>query len=84
MMCKNSNSSGGCDTQYLYNIYISVKSLSHFLSYFLKKKNEVICIINLKNTLFKGFTRGGPWVYKGGALGTLFREAKFQQDAKTK
>jgi len=23
---------------------------------------EVICIINFKNTLFKGFTRGGPWV----------------------
>jgi hypothetical protein len=22
---------------------------------------EVICIINFKNTLFKGFTRGGPW-----------------------
>ncbi len=30
-----------------------------------KQKNkfyEVICIINLKNTLFKGFTRGNPWV----------------------
>ena len=23
---------------------------------------EVICIINFKSTLFKGFTRGGPWV----------------------
>jgi|LauGreDrversion4_2_1035121.scaffolds.fasta_scaffold1942676_1 hypothetical protein len=22
---------------------------------------EVICIINFKNTLFKGFTRGDPW-----------------------
>jgi hypothetical protein len=22
---------------------------------------EVICIINFKSTLFKGFTRGGPW-----------------------
>ena len=29
---------------------------------FFKNIYEVICIINLKNTLFKGFTRGGPWV----------------------
>ena len=65
-------------------IYISDKPLSHFRSDFFLKKIEVICIINLKNTLFKGYTRGGPWVYKGGALGTLSREAKFQQDAKTK
>jgi hypothetical protein len=28
---------------------------------FFKKNYEVICIINLKNTLFKGFTRGDPW-----------------------
>ena len=26
-----------------------------------KKIYEVISIINLKNTLFKGFTRGDPW-----------------------
>ena len=26
-----------------------------------KKKYEVISIINKKKTLFKGFTRGGPW-----------------------
>jgi hypothetical protein len=25
------------------------------------KNYEVICIINFKNTLFKGFTRGDPW-----------------------
>jgi hypothetical protein len=29
---------------------------------FFKKIYEVICIINFKNTLFKGFTRGDPWV----------------------
>ena len=29
---------------------------------FFKKNYEVICIINLKNKLFKGFTRGDPWV----------------------
>ena len=29
---------------------------------FLKNIYEVICIINLKKTLFKGFTRGDPWV----------------------
>jgi len=29
--------------------------------FFFKKNYEVICIINFKNTLFKGFTRGGPW-----------------------
>ena len=47
----------------IYIIYISVKSLSHFRSnFYLKKIYEVICIINLKNTLFKGFTRGDPWV----------------------
>ena len=28
---------------------------------FLKNIYEVICIINFKNTLFKGFTRGDPW-----------------------
>jgi len=28
---------------------------------FFLKNYEVICIINLKNTLFMGFTRGGPW-----------------------
>jgi hypothetical protein len=28
---------------------------------FFKKTCEVICIINFKNTLFKGLTRGGPW-----------------------
>jgi hypothetical protein len=43
-------------------IYISVKSLSRFRSNFFKKIYEVICIINFKNTLFKGFTRGDPWV----------------------
>jgi hypothetical protein len=37
---------------------------------FFKKKYEVICM-DLKNTLFKG-----------GALGALSHEAKFQQDAK--
>jgi len=37
----------------------------------------VICIINLNNKLLKGVTRGGP-------LGTLYSEAKFQQDAKYK
>ena len=45
----------------IYIIYISVKSLSHFRSIFFKFFYEVICIINLKNTLFKGFTRGDPW-----------------------
>ena len=30
---------------------------------FLKKLYEVICIINFKTTLFKGFTRGDPWVH---------------------
>jgi hypothetical protein len=29
---------------------------------FSKKIYEVISIINLKSTLFKGFTRGDPWV----------------------
>ena len=29
---------------------------------FFKNIYEVICIINLKNILFKGFTRGDPWV----------------------
>jgi hypothetical protein len=31
-----------------------------FSDFFLKNY-EVICIINLKNTIFKGFTRGGAW-----------------------
>ena len=46
----------------IYIIYISVKSSSHFRSIFFKFFYEVICIINLKNTLFKGFPRGVPCV----------------------
>jgi hypothetical protein len=30
--------------------------------FFFKKIYEVISIINKKKTLFKGFTRGDPWV----------------------
>ena len=74
---RHEGSSGGSDIQDLYNIYIyityyilhyiyiiyiSVKSLSNFRIDFFKKIYEVIYIINFKNTLFKGFTRGGPWV----------------------
>ena len=38
------------------NVYMYVRS-----DFFFKKNYEVICIINFKNTLFKGFTRGDPW-----------------------
>jgi hypothetical protein len=41
---------------------------------FFKKIYEVFSIINFTNTLFKGFTRGDPWVPS--------REAKFKQDVK--
>ncbi len=41
-------------------MYQVFKPLSKY--FVLKKNYEVICIINLKNTLFKGFTRGDPWV----------------------
>ncbi len=62
------------DTYVWYHTYVSVKSLSHLLSdFFFKKIYEVICIINLKNTLFKGFTRGDPWV-----------PPLFKQDVKTR
>jgi hypothetical protein len=44
----------------IYIIYISVKSLSHLI--FFKFFYEVISIINKKKTVFKGFTRGDPWV----------------------
>ena len=57
MMC----SSGGCDIQYLFNIYKRQVFLSHFRSNFFKK-NLLSDFINVKNTLFKGFTRGDPWV----------------------
>jgi hypothetical protein len=43
-------------------IYKIFKNKHLWSNFFSKKKYEVICIINLKNTLFKGFTRGGPWV----------------------
>jgi hypothetical protein len=50
-----------CFLQYLYNI-IKRQVFKPFLKYFfLKKFYDVISIINFKNTLFKGFTRGGPW-----------------------
>jgi hypothetical protein len=69
-------------TYNIYIIYIIIKSLSRFsctqklLKPFNKSKfYELICIINFKYTLFKGFTRGG-------ALDALSHEAKFQQDAK--
>jgi hypothetical protein len=42
--------------------------------FFFKKIYEVICIINFKKTLFKGFIRGG--------LGALSREAKFKTGRK--
>ncbi len=66
---------GGCDIQYLYNIYKRQVFKPFSKYFFLKKKFKVICILNLKNTLFKG-------VYKGGPLCALSREAKFTQDAK--
>jgi hypothetical protein len=73
MMCSN------IQAVLLYNIYIiyiSDKSLSRFRSDFvLKKKYEVICIINFQTHIISG-------VYKGGALGALSREAKCKQDAK--
>jgi hypothetical protein len=46
----------------IYIIYIGVKPLSRFRSDFFEKQiYQVICIINFKNTLFKGSTRGDPW-----------------------
>ena len=61
---------------YLF-IYISIYIYIRIIYEVILFKNiyEVICIINLKNTLLKGFTRGDPWV-------ALSREAKFKQDAK--
>ena len=51
-------SSSACDIQYVYNIYKRQVFKPFSKDFFFKKIYEVICIINLQNTFFMGFTRG--------------------------
>ena len=51
-----------CVTQYLYNTCKSQVFKPFMKSFFLKQIYEVISIIKKQKTLFKGFTRGDPWV----------------------
>ena len=60
--------------RYMLCYHICTYALSHFMKQFFLKKNRSVCFIIFKKKI-KDVARGGP-------LGELSHEVKFQQDAK--